>query len=51
MVDNDPAASCRLGDLAEALASLPSRLTRQIRRLDGRGWSVASRALKTGGAW
>jgi DNA-binding MarR family transcriptional regulator len=26
-----------MGDLAEALASLPSRLTRQVRRLEGQG--------------
>ncbi|MGH3532831.1 MAG: MarR family winged helix-turn-helix transcriptional regulator [Mycobacterium sp.] len=37
MLDNAPAGSVRMGDLAEALPSLPSRLTRQIRRLEGQG--------------
>jgi DNA-binding MarR family transcriptional regulator len=37
MLDNAQAGSARMGDLAEALASLPSRLTRQIRRLEGQG--------------
>src|ERR1700753_3309495 len=37
MLDHAPSGSVRMGDLAEALASLPSRLTRQIRRLESRG--------------
>ena len=37
MLDNAPAGRARMGDLAEALPSLPSRLTRQIRRLEGQG--------------
>jgi DNA-binding MarR family transcriptional regulator len=37
MLDNAPTGSARMGDLAEALASLPSRLTRQVRRLEGQG--------------
>jgi DNA-binding MarR family transcriptional regulator len=37
MLDNAPTGSARMGDLAEALPSLPSRLTRQIRRLEGQG--------------
>ena len=37
MLDNAPAGCARMGDLAEALPSLPSRLTRQIRRLEGQG--------------
>ncbi|GBE64146.1 MarR family transcriptional regulator [Mycobacterium sp. MFM001] len=37
MLDNAPAGSARMGDLAEALPSLPSRLTRQIRRLEVQG--------------
>jgi DNA-binding MarR family transcriptional regulator len=37
MLDNAPAGCVRMGDLAEALASLPSRLTRQVRRLEGHG--------------
>jgi DNA-binding MarR family transcriptional regulator len=37
MLDNAPAGRARMGDLAEALASLPSRLTRQVRRLEGQG--------------
>jgi DNA-binding MarR family transcriptional regulator len=37
MLDNAPAGCARMGDLAEALASLPSRLTRQVRRLEGQG--------------
>src|SRR5205807_1404899 len=36
-LDHAPGGSVRMGDLAEALASLPSRLTRQIRRLESRG--------------
>ena len=36
-LDNSPAGRARMGDLAEALASLPSRLTRQVRRLEGQG--------------
>jgi DNA-binding MarR family transcriptional regulator len=34
---NSPAGSARMGDLADALPSLPSRLTRQIRRLEAQG--------------
>jgi DNA-binding MarR family transcriptional regulator len=34
MLDSAPGGSARMGDLAEALPSLPSRLTRQIRRLE-----------------
>ena len=37
MLDNAATGSARMGDLAEALPSLPSRLTRQIRRLEGQG--------------
>jgi DNA-binding MarR family transcriptional regulator len=37
MLDSAPGGSCRMGDLAEALPSLPSRLTRQIRRLELQG--------------
>jgi DNA-binding MarR family transcriptional regulator len=37
MLDNAPDGSARMGDLAEALPSLPSRLTRQIRRLEMQG--------------
>ena len=37
MLDHAPGGSVRMGDLAEALASLPSRLTRQIRRLESQG--------------
>ncbi|BBX46995.1 MarR family transcriptional regulator [Mycobacterium cookii] len=37
LLDSSPAGCARMGDLAEALASLPSRLTRQIRRLEGQG--------------
>ncbi|MCV7402912.1 MarR family transcriptional regulator [Mycobacterium fragae] len=37
MLDNAPDGSVRMGDLAEALPSLPSRLTRQIRRLEMQG--------------
>ncbi len=36
-LDNSPTGRARMGDLAEALASLPSRLTRQVRRLEGQG--------------
>jgi DNA-binding MarR family transcriptional regulator len=34
ILDGAPGGSARMGDLAEALPSLPSRLTRQIRRLE-----------------
>ena len=37
ILDNAPAGSARMGDLADALPSLPSRLTRQIRRLETQG--------------
>ncbi len=37
ILDNAPAGCARMGDLAEALPSLPSRLTRQIRRLEEQG--------------
>jgi DNA-binding MarR family transcriptional regulator len=37
MLDNAPTGCARMGDLAEALPSLPSRLTRQIRRLELQG--------------
>src|SRR6201995_1753268 len=37
MLDNAPSGCVRMGDLAEALPSLPSRLTRQVRRLEGQG--------------
>lgn len=38
MLDSAPSGSLRMGDLAEALPSLPSRLTRQIRRLEMQGF-------------
>jgi DNA-binding MarR family transcriptional regulator len=37
ILDNTPSGCARMGDLAEALPSLPSRLTRQIHRLEGHG--------------
>src|ERR1700744_1541951 len=37
MLDHARSGSIRMGDLAEALASLPSRLTRQVRRLEIQG--------------
>jgi DNA-binding MarR family transcriptional regulator len=37
LLDSAPDGSARMGDLAEALPSLPSRLTRQIRRLEMQG--------------
>ncbi len=37
LLDRSPSGCARMGDLAEALASLPSRLTRQIRRLEAQG--------------
>jgi DNA-binding MarR family transcriptional regulator len=36
-LDSSTTGRIRMGDLAEALASLPSRLTRQVRRLEGQG--------------
>ena len=38
MLDHAPSGCARMGDLAEALASLPSRLTRQVRRLEAQGF-------------
>src|ERR1700677_3501776 len=37
MLDHAPSGSVRMGDLAEALAALPSRLPRHNRRLEGPG--------------
>lgn len=37
LLDNAKNGSARMGDLAEALPSLPSRLTRQIGRLEAQG--------------
>jgi len=37
MLNKSPNGSARMGDLAEALMSLPSRITRQIRRLEVQG--------------
>jgi DNA-binding MarR family transcriptional regulator len=37
MLDHAPSGCARMGDLAESLASLPSRLTRQVRRLEAQG--------------
>jgi DNA-binding MarR family transcriptional regulator len=37
MLDKSETGSARMGDLAEALMSLPSRVTRQIRRLEAQG--------------
>jgi DNA-binding MarR family transcriptional regulator len=34
MLDKSPSGSARMGDLADGLMSLPSRVTRQIRRLE-----------------
>lgn len=37
MLNRSATGSARMGDLAEQLMSLPSRVTRQIRRLEGEG--------------
>lgn len=37
VLDKSPTGSARMGDLAEGLMSLPSRVTRQIRRLEIQG--------------
>lgn len=37
VLDNSAAGSVQMGDLSAALALLPSRLTRQIKRLEDRG--------------
>lgn len=37
VLDRSPAGSMRMGDLAEVLVLLPSRVTRQIRRLEANG--------------
>ena len=49
MLDNAPAGCVRMGDLAEELVSLPSRVTRQIRRLEGQGLVRARRVRRTAG--
>jgi DNA-binding MarR family transcriptional regulator len=38
MLDKSATGSARMGDLAEGLMSLPSRITRQIRRLEVQGF-------------
>lgn len=40
MLAHAPGKSMRMGDLAEGLMSLPSRVTRQIRRLEAQGMVV-----------
>lgn len=40
LLDTSPAGSTQMGELAEALASRPSRLTRQVKRLEDRGLVV-----------
>jgi DNA-binding MarR family transcriptional regulator len=37
LLDHSATGSARMGDLAEALMALPSRITRQIRRLEAAG--------------
>lgn len=37
MLDKSPTGAARMGDLADGLMSLPSRVTRQIRRLEIQG--------------
>jgi DNA-binding MarR family transcriptional regulator len=37
MLNKSPGGAARMGDLADGLLSLPSRVTRQIRRLEGQG--------------
>lgn len=37
MLDKSATGAARMGDLAEGLMSLPSRVTRQIRRLESQG--------------
>ncbi|HZA12215.1 MarR family winged helix-turn-helix transcriptional regulator [Mycobacterium sp.] len=37
MLNKSPSGSARMGDLADGLMSLPSRITRQIRRLENQG--------------
>ncbi|OBY30932.1 MarR family winged helix-turn-helix transcriptional regulator [Mycolicibacter kumamotonensis] len=37
LLGNAPSGSIQMGELAGALPSLPSRLTRQVRRLEGKG--------------
>jgi DNA-binding MarR family transcriptional regulator len=38
MLDKSATGSARMGDLADGLMSLPSRVTRQIRRLEAQGF-------------
>jgi DNA-binding MarR family transcriptional regulator len=37
ILNKSPSGSARMGDLADGLMSLPSRITRQIRRLEAQG--------------
>lgn len=37
LLSKSPGGAARMGDLADGLMSLPSRVTRQIRRLEGQG--------------
>lgn len=45
LLDNSARGSARMGDLADALQSRPSRLTRQIRRLEGDGLVLRALSL------
>ena len=47
ILDKSATASSRMGDLADGLMSLPSRVTRQIRRLELQGWCAAAPAPTT----
>src|SRR6185437_5437275 len=48
MLDHAPTGFARMGYLAEALAVLPSRLTRQVRRLRRKDWCAARPARTIG---
>jgi DNA-binding MarR family transcriptional regulator len=48
MLAHSPAGSARMGDLAEGLMSLPSRVTRQMRRLEAQGMVKRTASLDDG---
>lgn len=48
ILDRSPTGAERMGDLADGLMSLPSRVTRQIRRLETQGWVARSSSPEDG---
>jgi DNA-binding MarR family transcriptional regulator len=48
LLNKSPGGAARMGDLADGLMSLPSRVTRQIRRLEGQGLVSREASLDDG---